>query len=301
MKKVKHAFTMIELLIVIVIMGILAKFGTELLLRTYEDFVVGTMNNRLLSQSETAVTQIANRLQYRIRESMVVRQNGGAPTALSTTNDVAGNVVFEWIGYDVDGMRGDGAGTASTWSGFIDVDNGLGSTNNLVSPGSDWNRIAGVITSLAPSGVASPALFFIGDETINVLTGFGWQGVLGNQNVNMHRINIGGGIDQFSPVVGTGTFGGVNIYEYYRLAWTAYALELFTDVDGRQKLQLWYDYQPWDGETYQQGTSQILMEDVSSIAFASIGDTLKVQVCVSDNNLSGGTGAFSVCKEKTIY
>lgn len=299
MKRVKHAFTMIELLIVIVIMGILAKFGTELLLRTYEDFVVGTMNNRLLSQSETAVTQIANRLQYRIRESMVVRQNGGAPTALSTTNDAVGDAVFEWIGYDVDGMRGDSAGTASTWSGFIDVDDGLGTTNNIVSPGSDWNRITGVISSLSPNAKVVPALFFIGDETINVLSGFGWLGALGDQNANMHRIMLGGGNDQFAPNVGN--FGGVNIYEYYRLAWTAYALELFTDVDGRQKLQLWYDYQPWAGETYKQGTSQLLMEDVSSIAFASIGDTLKVQVCVSDNNLSGGTGAFSVCKEKTIY
>lgn len=300
MKQIKRAFTMIELLIVIVMMGILAKFGTELLLRTYEDFIVGTMNNRLLAQSEGAVTQIANRLQYRVKESMVVRQNGGNPTPLANTVDAAGMVVFEWIGYDIDGMRGDGGNTNPTWSGFIDVDNAAGTPTNLVSPGTSWNRSAAVITSLSPSNTVAPALFFIGDESVNVTTGFGWNAALANQNANMHRVAMGLGVDQFAPSVGN--FAGVDVYEFYRLAWTAYALELFVDgADGRQKLRLWYDYRPWAGQVFNQGTSRILMEDVSSISFASIGDALKVQVCVSDRGLSGGNGALSVCKEKTIF
>ncbi|HZF69813.1 type II secretion system protein [Sulfuricurvum sp.] len=304
MKKVKHAFTMIELLIVIVILGILAKFGTELLLRIYEDYVVGTMNNRLLSHSEVAVTQIANRLQYRVRESMVVHQNGNITPIANTVDAQDNGTVFEWIGYDVDGMRGDEISTAPTWSGFIDVDHIAGTTINLVSPGSDWNRIASVITSLSPNGAVAPALFFIGDDSIQVMNGFGWNGVgLANQNGNMHPVNIGGGADQFSPTVGN--FSGVNVYEYYRLAWTAYALELFADPipsdANRLSLRLWYGYQPWNGEQFNQGTSRVLMQGVTSLAFATIGDTLKVQVCVGDSKLSGGTGAFSVCKEKTIY
>ncbi|MDD2368302.1 MAG: prepilin-type N-terminal cleavage/methylation domain-containing protein [Sulfuricurvum sp.] len=303
MKKVRYAFTMIELLIVIVIIGILAKFGTELLLRIYEDYVVGTVNNRLLSHSEVAVTQIANRLQYRIRESMVVHQNGNiAPIANAVDVKDAGTA-FEWVGYDVDGMRGDKGVTPPTWSGFIDVDNAARSTTNLVSPGSDWNRITSVITSLSPNGVVAPALFFVGDDSIHVMNGFGWLGALGTQNGNMHPIRVGAGVDQFAPTVGN--FSGINVYEYYRLAWTAYAVELFADPipsdPNRLSLRLWYGYQPWNGETYNQGTKQTLMQGVTSIAFATIGDTLKVQVCVGDSKLSGGTGAFSVCKEKTIY
>lgn len=299
MKQIKRAFTMIELLIVIVIMGILAKFGTELMLRTYEDFIVGTMNNRLLGQSEAVVTQLSNRLQYRIKESMVVRQGGNA-TPIASTADAAGGTVFEWIGYDIDGMRGNGGNTTPTWSGFIDVDNVAGTATNLLSPGSSWNRMAAVVSSLSPSNTVAPALFFIGDESVNVTTGFGWNAALANQNGNMHRVAMGLGADQFAPSIGN--FTGVDIYEYYRLAWTAYALELVVGADGRQRLLLWYDYRPWAGEVYnQQGTSRILMEDVSSISFASIGDALKVQVCVSDRDLSGGNGALSVCKEKTIF
>ncbi|WP_345981080.1 type II secretion system protein [Sulfurimonas sp. HSL3-2] len=65
-------------------------------------------------------------------------------------------------------------------------------------------------------------------------------------------------------------------------------------------LTLYYDYQPWKGETYQNGKSQIIMEDVDTFRFRSVGDLIKVQLCVTDSNIST-SGGYSICKEKTVF
>lgn len=65
-------------------------------------------------------------------------------------------------------------------------------------------------------------------------------------------------------------------------------------------LTLYYDYQPWKGETYQNGKSQIIMEDVDTFRFRSVGDLIKVQLCVTNSNISS-EGGYSICKEKTVF
>lgn len=319
MKKFKKAFTLLEMIIVIVIMGIASKFGAELLMRAYEDYVYGTANNRLMAESEAAVTQIANRLQYRIKESIIFRQgldaNGTfiddfSSLGSAVSNDTNNTYVYEWVGYDNDGWRGDGTSTIPTWSGIVDLEHGSANAGKLISPSSS-TRIGNVISALSPSGFTGmgSALFFIGDESINVMDGFGWDGnVTGfvTQSKNLHPIQLG--IDQFLPNAGTGTFSGVDIYEYYRLAWTAYALEFrrWTDTTvtpnvERGTLWLYYDYRPWLGQNYaDHGKKIVLMENVQTLRFSSIGDVLKVQVCVGDGNIFK-KGAYSVCKEKTVF
>lgn len=307
----KRAFTLIELIIVIVIVGIASKFGVELMMRAYEDYVYGSVNNRLSAQSEAAVTQIANRLQYRIKESMIFREGDDINTYINDFNSTAiasdsnrSVRVFEWVGYDIDGWRGDGNSTLPTWSGIIDLD-AAGATNvNLISPESNATRIGNVINALSPRGFtgAGSALYFIGDESVNVNNGFAWNGTaLSNQSANLHPVILGTG--NFVP--STGNFSTIDVYEYYRLAWTAYALVLNRTIDGsgieRGTLWLYYDYRPWLGENYvNHGRRALLMENVETLRFNSIGDVLKIQVCVGDGDIFK-KGAYSVCKEKTIF
>lgn len=309
----KRAFTLIELIIVIVIVGIASKFGIELMMRAYEDYVYGSANNRLSAQSEAAVTQIANRLQYRIKESVIFREgsdtNGTFITTFSslgtaTSTNTNTTYVYEWIGYDNDGWRGDGNSTLPTWSGILDLDAAGANNANLISPESNSTRIGNVINALSPRGFtgAGSALFFIGDESVNVNNGFAWNGTaLSDQSANLHPVNLGSG--NFVPSVGN--FTNINVYEYYRLAWTAYALEFQRWTDGagveRGTLWLYYDYRPWLGENYaQHGRKAVLMENVQTIVFKSLGDVLKIQVCVGDGDIFK-KGAYSVCKEKTIF
>lgn len=75
---------------------------------------------------------------------------------------------------------------------------------------------------------------------------------------------------------------------------------------GNGTLTLYYDYQPWLGDTYllrHDGTvpeSAILMQDVDTFQFRAVGDLIKVQLCVRDSNISRD-GGYSICKEKTVF
>ena len=316
----KKAFTLLELVIVIVILGIAAKFGSELLMKAYQDYIYGVSNNRLLGQSEAAVTQIANRLQYRIKESVIYREGDHTaigtfiPTfkslasASSTIVDADGNVtVVEWVGYDIDGWHGNGTSTNPTWSGIIDLD-AAHTTTILNSPATDNGRISSVISALSPSNFDGngSALFFIGDESVNVDDGFAWNATaLTNQSTNLHPVILSGANQFTSSLASPNDFINQDVYEYYRLAWTAYALELekVKDANGIERGTLWlhYDYRPWLGQNYHtNGSRVILMENVQTLRFSSIGDVMKIQVCVGDGDIFK-QGAYSVCKEKTIF
>ena len=76
------------------------------------------------------------------------------------------------------------------------------------------------------------------------------------------------------------------------------------DSDGN--LTLYYNYRPWEGDTYLQRTDgstpdhAVIMQDVDTFQYKAVGDLIKVQLCVKDGNISSD-GGYSICKEKTIF
>ena len=117
-----NAFTLIELVFVIVIMGIIGKFGTEFLAQSYKSFIFSNVNNTLQSNSATTLEFIASRLQYRIRDSIIARETiDGNYTALSDVDSDKTYLVLEWTEVAIDSYRGV---TKPFWSGIIDLDEG---------------------------------------------------------------------------------------------------------------------------------------------------------------------------------
>ncbi len=275
----RHAFTMIELIFVIVIMGIIGKFGVEILANTYQNFLHTSLQNRLEAQSEAALTQIASRLQYRIKDTIATT------TGTETT--------LRWVGYDIEGWRGIYNGTRNipTWSGFIDL---VPNPAQLKSPETNTTLIENTINDLSygTKDINGSALFFIGQE--GDINGSGWGGAITDQFSFAHPINPLGE-DKFSPA--SGSFAGVDIFEFYQLAWSAYAVDFNKSA---QTLTLYYNYQPWNGESETDAQSSLLMENVNDFNFQTVGNLIKVQVCVNDSNISSSEG-YAVCKEKTIF
>ena len=115
----------------------------------------------------------------------------------------------------------------------------------------------------------------------------------------MHPIKAGDNEDEFAPNT-TGDFSGRDMYEYYKLAWSAYAIGFsdYNETTHMGTLTLWYNYQPWEGEKYSDGNSTILMDGVSTFRFRSIGSVIEVQVCTKSNLIQGDE--YSICKEKTV-
>jgi len=295
--KTRSAFTMIELVFVIVIMGIIGKFGTEFLAQAYKSFIFSNINNALLSKSASAVEFIGSRLQYRIKDSVIARAGlAGTVTGIGSASGT-GFTVLEWVSMDIDGYR---ATTTPNWSGIADLDPGQ-PLGLIESPRTDTDSVTALIAQLSndsSKGVNNAALYLIGSNS-DTATGYGWNGELGDQTGAMHPINSTGTATQFGPAVGT--FTGIDIYEYYKLAWTAYAIE----HDANDNLILHYDYQPWNGDSIANGDSRtaIIMEDVSTFQFTAIGEIIKIQVCTQSDIVDGDNdaGGYSLCKEKTIF
>ena len=286
----RAAFTLIELIFVIAIMGILSKFGIEFLAQAYNNYIFSNINSSLQSQSGTAVESIASRLQYRIKDSIIAREADGDFFALAgyTANNAQ---ILEWIGADIDGFRGN---SAPLWSGVIDLD--LSNATMLKSPQTDTTAIDNFIDALSDggSGINNAALYFIGsDSDIN---NYGWGGTaLTEQNTSvMHPVKAGTNADEFESAIVGVDFSTTNVYEYYQLAWSAYAV---VHDESTRDLTLWYDYQPWEGESYTNGKSALIMQNVDTFRFKALGSIIKIQVCVKTEIMKD----YSLCKEKTIF
>lgn len=301
-------FTLIELVFVIVIMGILSKFGVEFLAQAYSGFIFSSVNNSLQSQTETAVESIASRLQYRIKDSVIARQDATTFQALSGSTLGHNAKVLEWIGSDIDGFRGD---KLPLWSGVIDLYHAETNATQLFSPETNTTALNALILALSGDNttVDNAAIYFVGsDSDIN---DYGWDGVaFGDQSKVMHPIKAGASTNHLIPRKAsdgsTSSFEGVDVYEYYQLSWTAYAVALtdYNATNNTGTLRLYYDYQPWDGERYSDEniSSAILANNVSTFQFKAVGSVVKIQVCVKSDIINGNSaGGYSLCKEKTIF
>jgi prepilin-type N-terminal cleavage/methylation domain-containing protein len=305
-KPIKKAFTLLEMIIVMVVLGIIANFGVEILVNAYENYIFTYVQNRLQSQSEVAVNEIANRLEYRIKESPIARvSKTSTPIPLTQATTGLGASVLEWVSVDREGWLGET--NTPLWSGFIDVNSPSATSNLLISPQTDLTKLDALIKKLSPSntGVNQSALYFIGG-TGNPIDGFGWSGAVISQDQFLHPIQASG--NNFTSSIAA-DFSGAEVYEFYQLAWSAYAIVFEdSDGDGHGDLVLYYDYQPWLGETLSNHAShEILMQNVTTFAFKAEGNVISVQVCVSDEDLFNAdedndntTGSYSVCKEKTV-
>ena len=308
------AFTMMELIFVIVIMGILAKFGVEFLAQSYNGFINSKINNELQSNSATAVEFVGTRLQHRIKASAIAREDDGNFTSLRDYSAGTANIL-EWIGYDIDGLRGT---TTPYWSGIIDLNSTITTLNKLSSPETNTTQLNTLIQALSNSGsgINDAAIYFVNPDSLD--DNWGWddnttrfdtqQGVAGAENA-IHPIRRSAVLADTEDLFAVNSAGADNnlsnifAYEFYQLAWSAYAVGIddWNATSNSGTLTLWYDYQPWKGEQYDDANtkSRAIMQNVSSFRFIARESLIKIQVCVKSFLLTNEE--YSICKEKTIF
>lgn len=301
---VRKAFTMLELVMVMVVLGIVASIGAEMITSLYENYLKTRAIERLQMQTELVLNQIANRLQYRIKDSVIGRNSINFADYQTLSNAEGNYTILEWISKDNESFLGEHNGTHNVpgWSGFVDLDSN-DTTSSATPPriktrGSRldfaeniMNALSGGTVSLNP-GLKSPALIFKGKDSYD-MSQYGWNGVDGNYT---HRVQRNG-VDVLEFIE---TTPPSEIFEQYDLAWSAYAIVPQGNNPDDFNLTLHYNYQPWHDEDYTDGDVSILVEHVSTFRFTQIGDTLRIKLCISDANRSG-TFDFAFCKEKVIY
>lgn len=317
--KQRSAFTMIELVMVIVVFGIVASIGAEIVASLYTNYLRTRAINYLQSQTEITLEQIAKRLQYRIKDSVrVTTDDGGTWVSLPNANPTAAgdHTIIEWIGISNESFLGEHNGTSVVpgWSGLIDMDsnetNGSVTIRTLKTPGSRLDFANNTIKALTNNAVSMdgtpganfPALIFKGSKIGTFADYYPPSSKYENNvtcknndcTINRDILSVPNGLADLD------TDGSGDLFEQYYLSHTAYAIMPGSNSATDFTLFLQYNYQPWQGETYQNGSQTILAEHVSTFRIRQDGDVVRIKLCIHDNNQSGSFD-FSACKEKVIY
>ena len=298
----KKAFTMIELVFVIVVMGIVASIGAEIISKLYENYIYTASINRLQAQTETLLEQIAKRLTYRIKDSVIAKKFDGSIEKLASSN--GDYKILEWIGKDNEGFKGDwnGSRVVPGWSGFVDLDSNETNRSQIKTSGSRLDFAENIINTLSYGDIniststgANATVIFKGQD-FNDINQFGWNGNDANYTYNIQR--HGNDVDVLMLDKNAST-----IYEQYNLAWSAYAIVPEGNLTGNDfNLTLYYNFQPWDGDEYNSSDTNrsTLAQHVSSFKFMQIGNTIRLKLCIRDSRRSGGDD-FGFCKEKVVF
>jgi len=299
------AFTMIELIFVIVVMGIVAMIASDIIANMYNRYLLSRTYNRLEIKTEQALDVISRRLEYRIKPSVIAKEFNNSMIPLSA---VAGHAypILEWLGYDNDGLDGNYDSTAGMvvpgWDGFVDLN--ASSTSQITTPGSYLQSVAKPILDALSQDINTsaekPAIVFF-NANMNNPYRYGWNG---------------GDFNNTIPVTFTGeTTMNLNntpdsIHEKYYLAWSAYAI-VPLQTDGSNctnpstqdcNLYFYYDFRPWEGDEYQNGTRALITEHITQFTFKQIGGAIHVKLCAADVSFNKyAEQNASICKERVIF
>ncbi len=291
----KKAFTLLELVMVIVVLGIVASIGADIIANLYENYIKTRAINSLQTQTELVLDQIQKRLTYRIKDSVIARDNtiNNRYTALANANNTYNSL--EWIGKDNEGFRGV---KNPGWSGFVDLYSSDTNATQIKTNGSELNTTNAIISVLSNGNidlnttVQKPVIIFKGKSDYNV-SKYGWDTAVADYAYKVRAIP--NNILTFDK-------NATTTYEQYDLAWSAYALIPEGTNTNDFNLTLYYNYQPWEGEKYTDVNTlhSTLMEHVSTFRFSQIGETIRIKICINDANRSGDYN-FGFCKERVIF
>jgi len=319
----RKAFSLIEVIFVLVILGIVASISSQIIVQVYENYITQNALYRTSTKTEMAINQIVNRLTFAIEGTTISKDPLNPPYSIATENtnwiklkgiditlpNYKRFTTIEWIGYDNDSFS---AGEAPYWSGLANY-NGVATTGGTVeTPGSRLDLSNTIIKNLSNGKVALdgtgtgglPAVLFSGENYLDddflvnrILHDPACMGLIDESNTScISRVSYNGGTNN---VLNFPDAKDKKIYERYKLAWSAYALvPEDLDGDGLFDLNLWYNYQPWNGEKYTDGTSSLLINNVSVFKFTENGGVIQVKLCASEN--IGQDFNISSCKEKAI-
>lgn len=313
----KRAFTMLELIFVIIILGIVASIGSQVIVQVYEGYIVQRAVHDASIKTELAINQLANRLVYRIDMSMLARKEGATHYGLADDDayaiqnlplaDINDYPILEWIGYDNDGLS---AYNTPAWSGFTDLDSSNFTT--LKTTGSQLDKEGVIMNHYTGSPTTGAAIIFLGDTEYRNDGGSYEAKCMYRNDGCIFPITLNGTTETFDFNVGDGnrTAGVMEYTEFYQLATSAFAVvpenEHIIEAGNIDvtvhDLKLYYGYQPWSGaagnQNYSTGSSALLLKNVSVFRFKKEPNSIRIKICVVER--IGETEQISICKEKAV-
>ena len=311
----KKAFTLLELVVVIVVLGIIAMMSFNAIMNIYSNYFQTKTVNELETQTEIALEQISKRLEHRIKPSVIARKTDGAFLALndSGVNLNAEYEILEFIPYAYEIFNDVPSGNkAGRYSGYADLAKSSPATG-LISPGSNFStevvetikdltcREDTNVTCVDFKDKDGGVVAIFSDVYYNVQDSFGYKGI---SNLDIAKVGVKGGQSGLNGnTLEISGFGGKQISEQYHLAYTANAIvpeQSQSQADknnGVFDLNLYYDYRPWMGEKYKQnGEKATLAKNVTRFVFTEKNGVIVLKLCMRAKN-----SEITICKSKAVY
>lgn len=307
----KKAFSLIEVIFVLVILGIVASISSQIIVQVYESYILQNALYKTSTKTELVATQIVNRLTYAIEGTTIAKDTNKTGTVEgvnwiklknipSTDNNFT---TVEWIGSDNDSFS---AGATPYWSGVANYE--TASRNSLTTPGSHLTDAATIMNNLSNGAVdlttAKPAGLIFSQKANQYKTGTEYSpncmGLIETNNTScIFRVSLNSDTNlSFENDLTTGGQLPKIVTERYKLAWSAYTLVPEKNANNDYNLMLYYNYQPWNGELYTAGSKSLLMTNVSVFKFTENGGVIQLKLCAKERISEQHT--ISSCKEKAI-
>ena len=306
----KRAFTLLELIIVIVILGIIAMMSFNAIMNIYSNYFQTRTVNELETQTEIALEQISKRLEHRIKPSVIARKPSGGflPLNDSRVNLNSGYEILEFIpyAYEIFNDVPSGSNKAGRYSGYVDLAKSSPATG-LISPGSNFStEVVETIKDLTCKENASGCVNFkdkdggvvaiFSDVYYDVQNSFGYKGI---SNLDIAKVGVKSIDGDTLEISG---FANKQISEQYHLAYTANAIVPEQSADPKDTangvfdLNLYYDYRPWMGQGYKNGEKATLAKNVTRFVFIEKNGVIVLKLCMRAKN-----SEITICKSKAVY
>ena len=308
----KRAFTLLELIIVIVILGIIAMMSFNAIMNIYSNYFQTRTVNELETQTEIALEQISKRLEHRIKPSVIARKPSGGFLSLndSRVNLNSGYEILEFIpyAYEIFNDVPSGSSKAGRYSGYVDLAKSS-PASGLISPGSNFStEVVETIKDLTCKDDTRNAtcvdfkdkdggvVAIFSDVYYDVQNSFGYKD---NLNLDIAKVGVKS-ID--SNTLEISGFANKQISEQYHLAYTANAIVPEKSADPKDTangvfdLNLYYDYRPWMGQGYKNGEKATLAKNVTRFVFIEKNGVIVLKLCMRAKN-----SEITICKSKAVY
>lgn len=304
----KKAFTLIELIFVIVLLSIISMFGADLYVKIYNSYTNNRATSDLEGETERTLNIITSLLRDRVKQTVIGRatDNGEHPDGVFVYLDQVQEEhdVLEWIGKSTETQYIGSTKGLLGWSGF-DIKMAVPSGDFVIqSPGSSLKDANNILTSLN-AGTKSFGIIFNDDRRPDA-NSFGYDHKTYN-HTNIGTVSITG-----NDTMQISGLASRNKNRYF-LVHTAYAIVPVLDNNAADvsvggiksntyNLLLYYDFQPWEKEKYENGKSVVLAKNVTMFRFAYDNNSVAVKLCMRDNNRNFDAKKldFIVCKSQVV-
>ena len=289
----KRAFTMVELIMTIVIMGILSGGTYISLSHLYTKSAKSKAISELSFDTTLISNQISALLYHRVPATVIgfKPSDGSFESIYNLSKEYE---VLEWIGTDFESYR------AKKYSSFIDFVKSDKDANMTYSPDTQIQDINS--TALMFSGAYDEGIVY----GVDFNDSFGWYGNGRNLIYDINETSTGSEIILTSkPSI---------IYEKYYLLKSAYAITKYEDINATclvdsniiatdKTLLFFYDYYPWRGETFcQDGRVTVLSNEAKGFEIDFVNGNLQFNLTLEREIRKRGKNLnIQISKQKVVF